>query len=313
MAILAGNTPESCYAKYGSIPLKTKACHEQALRILLRCIESHATRYGRYIKPLLSISADFYIRVFVRVFTSPRECKMSSSKQSMFYQCTGCRTLTFQPLGILKENPTEKNPKQVKYCIPVVPTIHDHCEHCNHRYHMGGPIWSAAIHDPEFVDALYETIQSEPYSKLGTQARMYGVLTVIKEELIDIPLYYAVDKLCGVLKLEVVPILKFRSALLHAGYKVSFSHACKSSIKTNAPPSVLWDILRCWQKLHPVKAERLENDPVIKAILSKEPAAEYNLLEIHPDANPVSRRCQLSRYPNNPTAHWGPGTRATIM
>lgn len=87
MAILAGNNPESCYAKYGSIPLKTKACHEQAIRILLRCLENHATLHGRYIKPLLSCSADFYIRVFVRVFTSPLECKLSSSKQSMFYQC----------------------------------------------------------------------------------------------------------------------------------------------------------------------------------------------------------------------------------
>lgn len=89
MAILCGNNAETAYAKYGSVPLKSKSCHEQALRILLRCIESHANRYGRYIKPLLSVSADFYIRVFMRVFTSPLECKKSSSKQSMVYQCTG--------------------------------------------------------------------------------------------------------------------------------------------------------------------------------------------------------------------------------
>lgn len=137
MAILAGNNPESCYAKYGSVPLRSKACHEQALRILLRCIESHATRYGRYIKPLLSISADFYIRVFVRVFTSPLQCKLSSSKQSMYYQCTGCQTLSFQPLGILKPNPTEKNPNQFKYGLPVVPSVSDHCPECHNRYHMG--------------------------------------------------------------------------------------------------------------------------------------------------------------------------------
>lgn len=28
MAILAGNTPETCYSKYGAISLKTKSCHE---------------------------------------------------------------------------------------------------------------------------------------------------------------------------------------------------------------------------------------------------------------------------------------------
>ena len=35
-------------------------------RILLQCLESHANRYGRYIQPLLSLSIDFYCRVFVR-------------------------------------------------------------------------------------------------------------------------------------------------------------------------------------------------------------------------------------------------------
>lgn len=37
-----------------------------------------------------------------------------------------------------------------------------------------------------------------------------------------------------------------RSALLHAGYRVSLSHACKNGIKTDAPPAALWDIMRCW-------------------------------------------------------------------
>lgn len=97
MAVLAGNTPEACkinsrspqfflkpfsslgIAKYGSVPLKSKACHEIALRILLRCIESHANRYGRYIVPLLSLSIDFYARLFVRVYTGQFQCKESST------------------------------------------------------------------------------------------------------------------------------------------------------------------------------------------------------------------------------------------
>ena len=44
MAVLAGNSPETCHAKYGAVSLKTKSCHEFALRILLKCIESHANR-----------------------------------------------------------------------------------------------------------------------------------------------------------------------------------------------------------------------------------------------------------------------------
>lgn len=36
------------------------------------------------------------------------------------------------------------------------------------------------------------------------------------------------------------------SALLNAGYKVSGSHACAGSIKTNAPNSFIWDMMRAW-------------------------------------------------------------------
>ena len=67
MAVLCGNNGEACWSKYGSYPLHRPYCHEQALRILLGCINTHANRYKRYIVPLLSVSVDFYVRVFVRV------------------------------------------------------------------------------------------------------------------------------------------------------------------------------------------------------------------------------------------------------
>lgn len=178
---------------------------------------------------------------------------------------------------------------------------------------MGGPIWSAPIHDADFVSALLDTIAHEPFLQLGTHARLRGMLSVIAEELHDVPLYYTIEKLCSVLKLEVVPILKFRSALLHAGYRVSFSHACKSSIKTDASAAILWDILRCWAKTHPVKESRFLDGTALKAILSKDATIEYNLNELHVNANPDSRKNALSRFPENPAAHWGPGTRATFM
>lgn len=136
MAVLAGNTPEACFAKYGTVPLRNKACHEMALRILLRTIEGHANRYGRYIEPLLCVSVDFYIRIFVRVFTGQNQCKYSMSKQSTVYQCTGCDTMTLQPLGILKPNPTEKNPNQVKFSIPTGPPVNRTCDHCGHKHHV---------------------------------------------------------------------------------------------------------------------------------------------------------------------------------
>jgi tRNA (guanine26-N2/guanine27-N2)-dimethyltransferase len=45
MAVLCGNNKEVCFHKYGSFPLRSKCCHESALRILLASIEMHANRY----------------------------------------------------------------------------------------------------------------------------------------------------------------------------------------------------------------------------------------------------------------------------
>lgn len=38
MAVLAGNSPETCYVKYGSISLKSKCCHEMVVIIYLSLI-----------------------------------------------------------------------------------------------------------------------------------------------------------------------------------------------------------------------------------------------------------------------------------
>lgn len=181
---------------------------------------------------------------------------------------------------------------------------------------MGGPIWSAAIHDKRFVRSLLEAItRQEQLRNLGTHKRLLGLLTVVEEELDDIPLYYSLEKLCSVVKLPTMPILEFRSVLLFAGYRVSFSHAYRTSIKTDAPTSVLWDILRCWNKKYPVKESRLIQGTPLCTILSAPCSVEYDVSaeEMHPDANPNSRRLALNRYQVNPTTHWGPGTRATIM
>lgn len=75
---------------------------------------------------------------------------------------------------------------------------------------MGGPIWSAPIHDTEFLDLLMDTIQNQSLRELGTYTRIIGMLSVIQEELHDVPLYYAIEKMCSILKLEMIPVLKFR-------------------------------------------------------------------------------------------------------
>lgn len=297
MAVLAGNSPETCYLKYGAISLKSKACHEMALRILLQSIASHAGRYGRYIVPVLSISADFYIRVFVKVFSSQIKCKENATKIGMVYQCTGCESINTQPLCYKKPSGG--------YKLASLPYVDQLCKICQHRQHEGGPIWLGPLHDQHFVSNLLCNLDE---MKLATLKRIEGVLNVIREEL-DVPLYYTLSRLMSTIKCITPSMLTFRSALLNAGYCVSYSHACKTSVKTDAPNEVIWDIVRAWEKNNSVKRDKLSNDsPAIRIL--KTPTTTNVSFDIHPLANPLSRQNKLTRFQQNPTINWGPGTRA---
>ncbi|XP_074990265.1 tRNA (guanine(26)-N(2))-dimethyltransferase isoform X4 [Calonectris borealis] len=275
MGVMAGNSAETCYSKYGAVSLKGKFCHEMALRIILHSLDSRANCYQRFIVPLLSVSADFYVRVFVRVFTGQAKVKASAS---------------------------------FKYGAATGPPVGPTCEFCQQRHQLGGPMWAEPLHDPAFVERVLAALESSP-GRFQTEERMRGMLSVITEELGDVPLYYTLDGLSSTIHCNTPSLLQFRSALLHAGYRVSLSHACKNAVKTDAPPAVLWDIMRCWAKIHPVKRERLAETSPASRILSVEPTLQASFA-LRDDANPSSRKRGLKRFPENPEAFWGPKARA---
>lgn len=304
MAVLAGNSGETCYSKYGAMAIKSRACHEMALRIVLHSLDLHANCYQRFVVPLLSISADFYVRVFVRVFTGQAKVKASASKQALVFQCVGCGAFYLQRLGRASGDPGGR----VKFSAACGPPVTPECEHCGQRHQLGGPMWADPIHDLDFVGRVLEAVTTNP-GRFHTSKRIQGVLSVVTEELPDVPLYYTLDHLSSTIHCNTPSLLQLRSALLHAGFRVSLSHACKNAVKTDAPPQALWDIMRCWEKECPVKRERLSESSPAFRILAVEPRLKANF-NIREDANPSSRQQGLKRFQANPEANWGPRPRA---
>ena len=68
----------------------------------------------------------------------------------------------------------------------------------------------------------------------------------MSEELPDVPLYYTLPSLCETVHCSSPKMDDVRSALVNAGYRVSAFHKEADAIKTDAPNSVVWDIMRCW-------------------------------------------------------------------
>ncbi|KAJ3043061.1 tRNA methyltransferase 1 [Rhizophlyctis rosea] len=301
LAVLAGSQPEACWAKYGGMPIPNAPyCHELALRILLHTLSTTAARYKRYIAPLASFSIDFYVRVFVRVYTSAAQVKAAAGKSGLVYSCIGCKTFETQQIG--KTYDLDGLGKGGPVTGPVV---NQACQHCGKRSHTGGPFWAAPIHDRQFLAQMLRHIKAEP-KKYGTSPRMQGMLTVAFEEL-PIPLYYTLPALTGVVHSNTPPMSGICSAILHLGFKVSISHAMAGSIKTNAPSTVMWDIMRKWVEENPVKRQ-LPNAPGT-IILQKPRTLDISFTK-HPNADPPSRKIKLVRFQENPTRNWGPMAKA---
>jgi tRNA (guanine26-N2/guanine27-N2)-dimethyltransferase len=98
---------------------------------------------------------------------------------------------------------------------------------------------------------------------------------------------------------------QLRSAIINAGFRVSGSHANPLALKTDAPPKVVWDIIRCWVKLHPIKPPEPGSYPA--NILSKEVETEADFRKAA-GAVPESVKAGVKRFVQNP-AFWGPKAR----
>ncbi|KAK8470032.1 hypothetical protein PHAVU_004G041500 [Phaseolus vulgaris] len=301
MAVLCGGNGEVCYSKYGSYPLRGKYCHEMALRIVLACIESHANRYKRYIVPVLSVQMNFYLRVFVRIYTSASAMKNTPLKLSYVYQCTGCDSFHLQPIG----RTISKN-TSVRYLPGFGPVVPQECTDCGKKFNMGGPIWSAPIHDQEWVAAILADVKSMK-DRYPAYDRISAVLTTISEELPDVPLFLSLHNLCATLKCTSPSAIMFRSALINAGYRISGTHVNPLGLKSDAPMDVIWDIMRCWVKNHPVKPQPADQPGSI--ILAKEPVLQANFARAVSSLSKAQAK-KVARFLPNPERHWGPKLRA---
>ncbi|CAN6927045.1 unnamed protein product [Brassica oleracea] len=301
MAVLCGGNGEVCYSKYGSYPLRGKYCHEMALRILLASIESHANRYKRYIVPVLSVQMDFYVRVFVRVYTSASAMKNTPLKLSYVYQCIGCDSFHLQPVG----RSLPKN-NSVRYLPAIGPVVAQECNHCGKKYNMGGPIWSAPIHDQEWVTSILNSVKSMK-DRYPAYERIYAVLTTISEASCNVPLFLSLHNLCATLKCISPSAAMFRSAVINANYRISGTHVNPLGMKTDAPMEVIWDIMRCWVKNHPIKAQAPELPGSV--ILSKEPSHQVDFSR-HVGSLSRAQVKKVARFLPNPEKHWGPKLRA---
>ena len=170
---------------------------------------------------------------------------------------------------------------------------------------MGGPLWNAPIHDPAVAPALRRMLEADAAAFPGYE-KVHPLLVAVEEELPDVALYTSTHHSSSVLKCTPPPTILVRSALINAGYRVSSTHANPLGLKTDAPAGVMWDILRCWVREHPVKTPQADTPG--NRILAKEPQLEADFARAR-GAFSKAKEDGVKRFPGNPEANWGPKMR----
>lgn len=243
--VLAGSGyPEKCFALYGgnnfgNAYVNGESNHEVGIRLILNLIASTAAKYKKTIEPMLSLSIDYYFRVFVKVKTSPINVKNHASETMLTYGCNGCGHKIVQPLG-MKNNTKFQYPK-------LQGPISSNCQYCGISYNVAGPMYAGNLHNREFIDKVLKINESSDKEIYATHERIKGMLTLASNELDDAPFFFNLNQLCSIFKSPPISIEQYTKAVGNLGYKVSLTHAKKNCVKTNLPWNLNLLINRAWQ------------------------------------------------------------------
>ena len=233
--LAGGKTPESNFMKYAGMGSHSDFSHEHALRLVLKTVIDCANRYKKAVVPLLSVSIDFYIRVFVKIESSALLAKDSCTTTGLCFQCSRCKWFNFQPFA---------NKSAKSKFTPCSLQISNKCPECDFQVTMTGPIYLGPLHDQSFVKNLINELSNpESKLKLATSKRLLGILSAISDE-VDAPLYLRMKGLSKVFRGQMPKTLKIRNAIYNAGFKASTSHIGGDCIKTDMPISKVYDIYR---------------------------------------------------------------------
>lgn len=88
--VLMGPDRHKCYYDYGSVRGGSDCLEESALRIALYTISRIASIQQKYIRVLLSVHSDFYIRMFIEVNKGKRGCWKTLSQHGSLLNCLSC-------------------------------------------------------------------------------------------------------------------------------------------------------------------------------------------------------------------------------
>lgn len=140
-AVLCGAHAHACYKLYNSKPLHSEHCKEVGVRILLGYISRIASQFNFGIEPLLTVSAQHYMRVFVRLSHGAEAAVSSVVANGVGSFCWKCRSFS-----------------SLKGLAPEMSRI---CKACGAESELFGPLWLGPLYDRKIASKIRSSITPE--------------------------------------------------------------------------------------------------------------------------------------------------------
>ncbi|CDJ56180.1 N2,N2-dimethylguanosine tRNA methyltransferase, putative [Eimeria maxima] len=284
---LVGNSAETSYYKYGGATPKVSPHHEVAVRIVLHAIAQAAAKQRKAVQPLLCLSVDFYVRLFVRIVESAEQCKYLQQKEGIVFHCPSCEAFVVAPLGTSVIKPAQRKGGKAK---PSKAPQQQQQE------------------KEQQQEQQQEQQEEEEESSSSSRVWGDGPPTESGREFVDLclkELETAKETLPG---LTMNDRIRGMAALRRLGYKTSHFHRDPQAIKTDAPAAVVYDVLRTHAIQHPpnnIDKFPVLNKPIQTKGIDLSPPSSDEIRETKGQNNK-----HVPRWLPNPTPYWGPKSRA---
>lgn len=224
--VLFGIRKEQCVRKYITKPIKTEYIKEMGTRILLYFIMKIAHIYELYIEPVLSLSSDHFIRVYVIIRKGIGGVNKNISECGYYLHCNACGWRDIEKFQISEKEKT-----------------HCNCPKCNGGLIKSGLMWFGQLHSAEYQQALWDELNRYTNKTLKSYNKIKKFLELSRDEDKYSPYYYSIPKITDSLNLTQPNFEELFSRIRDAGYLISRTHFDPNAIKTNADLDTIKNII----------------------------------------------------------------------
>ncbi|MEM3556058.1 MAG: tRNA (guanine(10)-N(2))-dimethyltransferase [Candidatus Micrarchaeia archaeon] len=209
-AVLCGAHSKACLKIYGAAPIDNEYCHEIGLRILAGVIVRFASSMNFKSEFLLSMSAQHYFKLFVKLKLGAEGAVESIKELGYISHCPKClnREWRFNP-----------------------PVLKESCPLCGGKFQHAGPLFLGELWDAEFISRMRKLNMEREYSN---KWKIDELLELMEEEAGMPPTYFDLHKLAEKLRKSSPNFESFIKKVKEIGYGVSRTHFKRNSIRTDA-------------------------------------------------------------------------------